>query len=103
MLSAYDKLNAELAKRTFLTSLRLELDEGVANLNLELADAPNSLNGVRVTFENAADLKCNLPLGGWSQLHMLGIRSSRDGGRRLVVEEIEYNSLRLTCSDAKIT
>lgn len=97
-------LNSELAIRTFISRITVEPDASghVFNLILELASEPDSLDRVTVSFRDIADLRCDLPMGGWCQVHMLGVRSCSDGQRPYLVEEIEYSTLRFRCKSAEI-
>jgi hypothetical protein len=100
----YGPLNHELSRRTFVSSILVEPDIGGYgfNLTLMLATEADSLDIVVVSFLDIADLQCDLPLGGWCQVHMLGIRSYGDEPRPCIVEEIEYRTLRFRCRSAKI-
>jgi hypothetical protein len=105
-MTPFDELNAQLAKASFIVDLRLKTDttNGNCDLILTLSATPSGANAVTAIFKNVAQLKVQLGLGGWSQVHMLGIRQENSGWERpYVVEEIEDRSLSFICENAWLT
>lgn len=104
-MNDFAELNSRIASATHIARLHIDVDSttGAYDLHLGLAESPEDGNILRIVFRDIGELHCKLDLGGWSQVHMLGIRQERRGHERpYVVEEIEYNSLSFSCRSASL-
>ena len=105
-MNQFHKLNTAMAAASFVRGLSISVvdrESGKYDLELCLAENPTDFDFVRVVFRDVVELKCNLALGGWSQVEMLGVRSKREGYEQpYVVEEIEFDTLSFRCASAEL-
>lgn len=104
-MNKFSEINSLFARCTFIVKIHLDVDEdtGKYDVCVDVSEESYRSSYVRVLFRDVEGFRCELSLGGWSQIHMLGIREERPGFERpYVVREIEYDSLKFACSHASI-